>query len=500
MRARERSWSARRARRAQQLADTALRDYHATAHGYLTFLAQVGEGFPDPPKVVKADELALEVYWRAPNLSKQRIVGRRDTLAAAHRHRVPPRPPRHRPEQLSRASSASARAMRCATCRTRCPRRGCATTTSRSRDSLRIRLPGRTFGCTSCAFGRRRSRSRGSSARSTSIAPTAQVVRMAFTFTRPAYLDKELEDISIVLENALVQERFWLPLPPGGRDPAHRDVARLSGARDHPRAMGDLATTRSTPGCRSPFFTAVPEIVSAPARELAQHEWHGRILDSLPSDVRAASDADVRKVQEEARALVQQQALARARGRVAVGAQGISDFVRVNRVEGLALGAGASVARGRRRRALAARALRILRSRAQGPTRRRASARRRHRDRAFGVRDYRDVGDVAERSTAVNSFAAQEFGERRHRSVRCMGGGRRRGARRCTADCAGGWKARGSIRTRSAFTRAPRGEATSARFPRARCTRSDSCSIHSPGSRDVRRVRDAIRGTASRRT
>jgi len=68
-------------RRAQQLADTALRDYHATAHGYLTFLAQVGENFPDPPKVVRSDELALEVYWRAPNLSKQRIVGRRDTLA-----------------------------------------------------------------------------------------------------------------------------------------------------------------------------------------------------------------------------------------------------------------------------------------------------------------------------------------------------------------------------------------------------------------------------------
>ena len=68
------------ARRAAQLADTALVDYQATAHGYLTFLAQVGEGFPEPPKIVKADELALEVYWRSPDLSKQRIIGRRDTL------------------------------------------------------------------------------------------------------------------------------------------------------------------------------------------------------------------------------------------------------------------------------------------------------------------------------------------------------------------------------------------------------------------------------------
>ncbi|HEX5829912.1 MAG TPA: hypothetical protein VFY16_02950, partial [Gemmatimonadaceae bacterium] len=63
------------ARRAQQLADTALRDYRATAIGYLTFLAQVGEGFPDPPAVVKADQLAVEIYWKAPNLSRQVIVG-----------------------------------------------------------------------------------------------------------------------------------------------------------------------------------------------------------------------------------------------------------------------------------------------------------------------------------------------------------------------------------------------------------------------------------------
>src|SRR3954471_1611954 len=67
-------------RRALQIADTALATYHAAAHGYLTFLAQVGEGFTEPPKIVKADELALEVYWRAPNLSKQLIAGRRDTL------------------------------------------------------------------------------------------------------------------------------------------------------------------------------------------------------------------------------------------------------------------------------------------------------------------------------------------------------------------------------------------------------------------------------------
>src|SRR4026209_1585488 len=67
-------------RRARQLADTGLVAYKATGHRSLPFPAPLGEGFPEPPKIVKADELGLEVYWRAPDLSKQRIMGRRDTL------------------------------------------------------------------------------------------------------------------------------------------------------------------------------------------------------------------------------------------------------------------------------------------------------------------------------------------------------------------------------------------------------------------------------------
>src|SRR5690349_15883086 len=66
-------------RRVRQLTDSGLTGYQATAHGYVTFLAQLGVGFRELPRVLKADELALEVYWRAPNQSKQRIVGRRDT-------------------------------------------------------------------------------------------------------------------------------------------------------------------------------------------------------------------------------------------------------------------------------------------------------------------------------------------------------------------------------------------------------------------------------------
>ena len=66
-------------RREAQLSDTGLVEYQAVAKGYLTFLVQLGQGYPTPPKIVRTDQLALQVYWRSPDLSKQRIIGRRDT-------------------------------------------------------------------------------------------------------------------------------------------------------------------------------------------------------------------------------------------------------------------------------------------------------------------------------------------------------------------------------------------------------------------------------------
>ena len=57
---------------------TTLTSYTHRAHGFVFFLAQVGEGLNQPPRLVKADELDVQVYWRAPNRSKQVILGWRD--------------------------------------------------------------------------------------------------------------------------------------------------------------------------------------------------------------------------------------------------------------------------------------------------------------------------------------------------------------------------------------------------------------------------------------
>src|SRR5262249_51246104 len=54
--------------------------YTAKAKGSLTFLGQFGDTAIWPEVVVKQTQLAVDVYWKAPNQSKQIVVGMRDTL------------------------------------------------------------------------------------------------------------------------------------------------------------------------------------------------------------------------------------------------------------------------------------------------------------------------------------------------------------------------------------------------------------------------------------
>ncbi|HEV7837921.1 MAG TPA: hypothetical protein VGO75_07635 [Gemmatimonadaceae bacterium] len=325
-------------RRAQQLADTGLVDYKATAHGYVTFLAQFGEGFPEPPKIVKADELGLEVYWRAPDLSKQRIVGRRDTLLLPtdinyHRDHLGIVQNNFRniirigegdevqdvPHPLSPA--------------------GLEAYDFAIRDSLQIRLGPRVLDVYEVLVRPRNDRQPRAVGAVYIDRETGEVVRMAFSFTRAALIDKDLEDVSVVLENALIEGRFWLPRR------QEIEIRRTGSWLDYPargiiRGRWEICCYEVNKGTPVTYF-AGPEIVMAPPYERAQKPspFTGSILDSLPSDVRAVTDEDVKKIQEEARALVRSQALSRSRT-LALSARHISDIARFNRVEGLALGTG----------------------------------------------------------------------------------------------------------------------------------------------------------------
>ena len=393
-------------RRARQIADTLLVSYKAGAHGYLTFLAQVGEGFTEPPKIVKADELALEVYWHAPNLSKQLIAGRRDTLL------LPTDINYHRdhlgivqnnfPNIIRLGDGDEVRDV---------PHPlsadGLIAYDYAIRDSLQIRLGPRTLDVYEVRVRPKNDREPRAVGAVYIDRESGEVVRMAFSFTRAALRDKELEDVSVVLENGLIEGRFWLPRR------QEIEIRRTGTWLDYPargiiRGRWEICCYEVNKPLPLEIFRG-PEIALAPRGTPMPVPFAGSILDSLPGDVRAVTDADVAKVQEEARALVRGQALARARG-TTLAARSFSDFLRANRVEGLALGGGVTGRLGEGF-ALTGRArYGFADERAKGRaelTFRRASG--------FGLTlavfdDHREAGEVRETSQAISSIAAQEFG------------------------------------------------------------------------------------------
>ncbi len=395
--------------RARQLADTGLVDYHATAHGYVMFLAQLGLGLSEPPKIVKADQLALEVYWHAPNFSKQIIQGRRDTLL------LPTDIVYHRdhlgivqnnfPSAIRLGEGDEVRDV---------PHPlsvpGLALYDAAIADSVRVTLPPPAAPITVYrVLVRPRDDRRPGIVGAIYIEPHGgQVVRMAFSFTRASFLDADLEDISVVLENGLVEGRFWLPLR------QEIEIRRTGTWFDLPargiiRARWAICCYTINHGLDPLVMVGGPEIVSMDSAALRRYPWHGDILDSLPSDVRVATDADVAKVRDYARTLVRGEALARSH-ETALSVRSISDFVRVDRVEGLALGAGATQRLGEGFAVTGRGRYGLSDHQAKGE-----ADVAWHRADGGGLtlsayRAFREAGNVPEVSGFVNSLATQEFG------------------------------------------------------------------------------------------
>ena len=391
-------------RRAQQLADSGLTDYQARAHGYLTFLAQLGEGFQEPPRVVKADELALQVYWKAPNLSKQRILGRRDTTV------LPTDITYHRdhlgiiqnnfPAIIRLGDGDEVRDVPHPLSAT-----GLAEYEFAVADSLRMTMPGRVISVYEVKVRPRDDRLPRVIGALYLDRDNGQVVRMALSFTRAAFLDRQLEDLFVVLENGLVGTSYWLPRR------QEIEIRRTATWMDYPvrgiiRGRWEITEYELNVGLPRQLFVG-PEIVAAPG--WSAYPWPAtRILDSLPPDVRAVTADEIRRVQAEVRSLVRAQALQRSRG-LSLAGRALSDFARFNRVEGLALGAGV------RLRAGGGFDLAVRGRYGLDDERWKGSAGLGWQ-RASGARaaltvmdDFREAGDVPERSGLFNSLGAQEW-------------------------------------------------------------------------------------------
>lgn len=328
---------ARRAveRRATVQADSGLRDYRARAHGFVFFLGQLGE-LSEPPRLIKSDQLELEVYWKAPGVSKQRIIGWRDradlpTDISYHRDHLGivtgnfgdriglghDQEVHDVPHPLSRA--------------------GLALYDFALVDSQTVRLPQRAV---RVYLVRTRPKDMDAARVVGTLyidVDTAELVQFRFNFTRSAYVDDTLEDITIMLENSLWDGRFWLPVR------QEIEIRRRTSWLDLPargiiRGRWEIDSYEFNLPVPPAAFIG-PTIVAAPPAVRDTFHWD----ESIDEAIRSVSDPAMTVDLEEVRAEVRQLAQDRVLTGLAVSKPGVSsasEIVHFNRVEGLAVGAG----------------------------------------------------------------------------------------------------------------------------------------------------------------
>jgi hypothetical protein len=396
------------ARRREAFADTLLRDWSARAHGFVFFLGQIGEGLAEPPRLIKSDQLELEVYWRAPNQSKQRIIGWRDrrdlpTDIAYHRDHLGIAM-NNFPDQIRLGEGDEVRDV---------PHpvslAGPKLYEYALADSLTIALPDREIRVYEVRFRPREFRAPRVIGSVFLDVETADVVRMTFSFTRAAYLDEQLEDITVAAENSLWEGRWWLPLR------QEIEIRRRASFMDFPargviRGRFEIDGYRFNAGIDSALFWRDGEISVAPRAVLDSFPWSGPLDLAVRDVARPANLLDLDLVRAEATRMAMGHVITGLRQHQLAGGS-VSDFAHVNRVEGLALGMGAATRsadeatelRGR----LGVGTATGLVTGALGLSLRRGA----WTWRLAGVREVRDWGDMPVISRAINSVSAKELGQ-----------------------------------------------------------------------------------------
>lgn len=320
-------------RRASWTGDEALRDYRARANGHIYFLYDTGR--ETERHLVKADQLALDLFWHTPDQARQVIIGRREEKAL-------PTNIRYHLDHLtvvmdnfgdriylgegSEVTGALHPAAPGAL----------AFYEYRLTDSLTLQLPERDVRVYKVEM-RPRDLSRPGLVGAMYLDQTsADIVRMDFTFTAAAYLDDTLDYFNVRLENALWNGRYWLPYRQGIE--LRRELRFLKfPAGGIIRAEFRISDYDFNVGTPESFFRG-PSVVALPAQLREEYEFEEELYDALDPSV-AVVPPSLEEIQEEATQMVAQSYLQQAE-RLRLAVPGVSSVLRFRRAEGLYLGPG----------------------------------------------------------------------------------------------------------------------------------------------------------------
>jgi hypothetical protein len=318
--------------------DTSFRSYRADARGYVYFFFDRPDA--DQRNLVKADQIALEVFWQAPDRTRQRIVGLRDK-------KVLPTNIHYHLDHLTVVQDDFGDRIRV----------GDGDEVSEVVHPL---APGAEdvydyllADSLSITYGDGAEQVRVYDVRVRPRNPdlpgyvgsvyldraTAAVVRMSFTFTPSSYVDAYLDYIRISLDNALWMGRYWLP---------YRQEVELR--REIPQLdflAGSIIRGRFEIG---PYEFNLPlpaslfggrTVTAVPEAERRSYPFERGLFDDLEQEGLAPTPS-LEEVRAEARRMLAGKALS-GLAPVRFQIRSFSDVLRYDRAEGLFAGAGVNL-------------------------------------------------------------------------------------------------------------------------------------------------------------
>ncbi|HEX9165661.1 MAG TPA: hypothetical protein VF862_07100 [Gemmatimonadales bacterium] len=331
--------------RRQAAESSGLRHYRAEARGMVFFLAQVG---PDPgavPRLVKADQLRVEVYWEAPSRSKQIISAWRDQAWL-------PTDLRYHRDHLGIVTNDFGPVIRLGEgdevrdVPHPLARTGRALYDFAPADSLVITTPQGAVRVQGVAV---RPKDAGAPRAAGTLyldAASGVLVRFQFSFTVAAYRQADLEGIEVVLENALFATGAggeaggsWLPWR------QEIEIRRRTAWLEFPyrttiRGRWELTDYDFDTPPPAGTFAAGPYGGMRAASTTGT--WEEPLAVAVERELGAMARADLKAVRREVMAQLGPASVPQPPARLAFGS--LSDVARVNRVQGLTLGAGLSLA------------------------------------------------------------------------------------------------------------------------------------------------------------
>ncbi len=324
-----------RSLRRDAVVDSTFRSYQAQARGYVYFFVDRPDS--EDHVLVKADQVALDLFWRAPNDAKQRIVGQRD-------ERVLPTNIRYHLDHLTVVQDDFGDYIRLgdgdeveAVLHPVGP--GSRSTYDfQLVDSLSLSYgtEGREVRVYQIRVRPRRLDAPGFIGAIFVDRDNGAIVRMNFSFTPASYVDPYLDYIRISLDNALWLGRHWLP---------YRQEVELR--REMPLldfSAGSVIRSRfeirdyDFNVALPPMLFATRGVSAVSPSQRAAFPFEAGLFDQIEEEGLTVSTT-MEEVRTQVREVVEDEVLT-GLAPLRVHLDGLSDFARYNRAEGLRVGAG----------------------------------------------------------------------------------------------------------------------------------------------------------------